>query len=44
MLPKTLKLEDFVAWTAEQSMCKMQHMLMATVSEKNPSPRVVMLI
>lgn len=43
MLPKTLKLERFVAWTAEQSMCKMQHMLMAPVSEKSPSPSAVVL-
>lgn len=44
MLPKTLKLERFVAWTDEQSMCKRQHMLMATVSERSPSPSVVVLI
>lgn len=44
MLPKTLKLERFVAWTAEQSMCKRQHMFMATVSERSPSPGVVVLI
>lgn len=44
MLPKTLKLERFVAWTAEQSMCKRQHMLMATVSERSSSPSVVVLI
>lgn len=44
MLPQTLKLEGFVAWTAEQSMCKMQHMLMATVSKKSPSPSAELLI
>lgn len=44
MLPKTLKLERFVAWTDKQSMCKRQHMHMATVSERSPSPSVVVLI
>lgn len=44
MLPKTLKLERFVAWTDKQSMCKSQHILMATVSERSPSPSMVVLI
>lgn len=44
MLPKTLKLGRFVAWTDKQSMCKSQYMLMSTVSERSPSPSVVVLI
>lgn len=44
MLPKTLKVEKFVAWTDEQTMCKRQHMLMATVTDRSPSSSVAVLI